>query len=167
MWLMVVLAGLSAVSVDVPFVRQEKNGCGPASLAMLVQYWMRQDASIRAEDGDAASIYRELYSAEAKGVYASAMTRYLEQRGFQTYVFQGELEDLRHHLSKGRPLVVCLNQGGHDTLHYVVVAGVEGDFVAINDPADRKLRKVDRRSFLRSWAAAGNWTLLAVPRSKR
>jgi uncharacterized protein YvpB len=50
-------------------------------------------------------------------------------------------------------------------LHYVVVAGVDPahNFVLLNDPAQRKLLKVDRSTFEKSWNAAGNWALLAVP----
>jgi hypothetical protein len=34
----------SGVWLDVPFVRREKDGCGAASVAMVMQYWFkRQD----------------------------------------------------------------------------------------------------------------------------
>ena len=33
---------LSGVWLDVPFVKQEKNGCGAASIAMVMQFWQRQ-----------------------------------------------------------------------------------------------------------------------------
>ena len=37
------IAGESAgVWLDVPFVKQEKNGCGAASIAMVMQFWQRQ-----------------------------------------------------------------------------------------------------------------------------
>jgi len=34
----------TAVWLDVPFVKQEKNGCGAASIAMVMQYWQRSRA---------------------------------------------------------------------------------------------------------------------------
>jgi len=37
----------------------------------------------------------------------------------------------------------------------------------VNDPARRKLIKVDRQSFEKEWAAAQYWTLLAVPQPAR
>jgi len=37
--------------------------------------------------------------------------------------------------------------------------------VLVNDPAQRKLLKLERSSFEREWSAAGKWTLLAVPQT--
>jgi ABC-type bacteriocin/lantibiotic exporter with double-glycine peptidase domain len=156
-------AGESGVWLDVPFVAQRKNACGAASLAMVIQYWQMQhgeQASASAEE-----IESVLYSPEASGIYASDMERYLQGRGFRTFSFPGNWMDLQQHLEKGRPLIIALKPD-RGPLHYVVVAGVDSneDVVLKNDPAERKLLKQDRRSFEKQWAAAGNWTLLAVPR---
>ena len=164
-----VLAGQqSGVWLDVPFVRQEKNGCGAASIAMVMQYWQRQ----RGQPGqlekltgdDPEAIQRALYSPSARGIYASGMERYFGQHGFQTFAFVGDWNILKQHLEKGRPLIVAL-KSGHSSLHYVVVVGLDGqpDVVLKNDPAERKLLKQDRTNFEKEWKAAGNWTLLAVP----
>jgi ABC-type bacteriocin/lantibiotic exporter with double-glycine peptidase domain len=146
-----------AVWLDVPFVAQEKNGCGSAALAMLIRYWGRE--------ADAARIQRELYSPAEKGIPAAAMKSYLERQGFRAYAFSGEWQDLLHHLSLGRPLIVCLKPSRRAALHYAVAAGVAADAVALNDPADRKLRKWERGEFEKSWRAADSWTLLAVPQA--
>ena len=90
------------------------------------------------------------------------MREYLEAHGFQAVAFRGLWDDLSRQLAKGRPLVVAMRSGGES--HYVVIAGVIGDLVEMNDPADRKLRKIGRAEFEKKWRAAGNWTLLAVPR---
>lgn len=160
-------AGMAAQTaglwLDVPFVKQVENGCGAAVLSMTLQYWARQGAAVTPAFADADRIQKQLYSAEAHGILASAMRRYLEEHGFQALVFQGQWDDLSHHLAKGRPLIVGMHTGRES--HYVVVAGVSEETVEINDPADRKLRKMGRAEFERKWRAAGNWTLLAVPRS--
>jgi ABC-type bacteriocin/lantibiotic exporter with double-glycine peptidase domain len=150
------------VRLDVPFVRQEKNGCGAASIAMVMQYWQRQQG--QPATADAAEIQRVLYSRRARGIYASDIERYLQQHGFRTFVIRGEWTDLRNHLEKGRPLIVALNPGRGD-LHYVVVTGLDWQpaMVLKHDPAERKLLKQFRSDFEREWKAAGNWTLLAVP----
>ncbi len=153
----------SALWLDVPFVKQEKNGCGSAALAMVIGYWQRRAPALHAEAGDPARIQQALYSAEARGIYASAMERYLEEHGFRAFAFRGEWEDLERNLAKGRPLIVCLGDG--KSRHYVVVAGLEDGAVEVNDPADRKLRKLDRAGFEKRWRAASCWTLLAVPRA--
>lgn len=157
-------AGTSGVWLDVPFVKQEKNGCGAASTAMVMQYWFHQLG--RASDtADPALIQRALYSRHAQGIYASDLEQYLEQNGFQTFAFHGDWESLKQHLEKGRPLIVALRPGGDAPLHYVVVTGLDWEtgLVMLNDPAARKLLKQERSKFEAEWKATANWTLLAVP----
>ncbi len=158
-------AETSGVWLDVPFVRQEKDGCGSASIAMVMQYWLRQQGRAADERADAVHIQRVLYAAGARGIYASDLERYLQAQGFRTFAFPGRWTDLRQHLEKGRPLIVALKPGGGAPLHYVVVAGLdwEHDLVMVNDPAERKLLKQERAEFERRWQSAGSWMLLAVP----
>ncbi len=150
-----------AVWLDVPFVRQEKNGCGSAALAMLIGYWERNGAQVPAEAADAREIQRVLYSSEASGIYASELVAYLERNGFQAFPIRATWRDLSEHLAKGRPLIVSL---GNSRLHYVVIAGLDDarGLVYYNDPAQRKLMKLDRTAFEREWH--DRWALLAVPR---
>jgi len=158
-WLAVAgLGGAAEIRLDVPFVKQERHGCGAASIAMVMQYWNRSGP-----EADPERIHRLLVSKQARGVFASDMERYLSGHGFRTFVFEGSRGDLVQHLSKGRPLVVCLN---NRDLHYVVVTGIDGErnLVMVNDPALRKLLKMDIADFERAWAAMNNWTLLAVPK---
>ncbi len=154
------------VWLDVPFVRQEKNGCGAATIAMVMQYWQRQQG--QPATADAAEIQRVLYSRHAQGIYASDLERYLQEHGFRTFAVRGQWEDLRHHLREGRPLIVALKPG-HGDLHYAVVTGLDWvrSVVLLNDSARRKLFKQHRSEFEREWKAAGNWTLLAVPEQVR
>ena len=158
----------SGVWLDVPFVKQEKDGCGAASIAMVMQYWFKRQNRSDAETIDAAEIHRALYRAEARGVYASAMEQYFKQRGFRTFTFSGEWVDLLNHLRKGRPLIAALKPPENGApLHYVVVAGVDtqAGLVLLNDPARRKLLKQDRADFEKQWSGANKWTLLALPQS--
>ena len=165
--LLVTASGLigqpAGVWLDVPFVRQEKNGCGAASVAMVMRYWQHQQGKQLAADPD--DIQHALYSRVAQGIYASDMKRYFDQRGYRTFAFAGAWADLKEHLDKGRPLIVALKPP-RSRLHYVVVAGLDWqqDVIFKNDPAERKLLKQGRSDFEKEWKAAGNWTLLAVPR---
>ena len=156
----------SGVWLDIPFVKQERNGCGAASIAMVMQFWMLQQGRAQTPSADAIQIQRALYSDHAHGIYASDMERYLQQQGFRTFAFRGDWTDLKQQLEKGRPLIVALKpDSGNIPLHYVVVAGLDWEqgLVMVNDPAQRKLLKQDRSSFEREWSAAGKWTLLALP----
>ena len=153
--------------LDVPFVKQSLNGCGAASIAMVMQYWQHQQGKAPGTDSDPEWIRRALYSPKAHGIYASDLQRYFQQHGFSAFVIQGQWSDLQQHLEKGRPLIVALKpESGGAALHFVVVVGfdADGSLVLVNDPGQRKLLKQERSDFEREWKGTGNWTLLAIPR---
>jgi len=156
-------AGFAETALDVPFVRQIRRGCGPAAVAMVMQYWAGQ-LGLDGAAADAEKIDRAL-PASSKGVSGAALKEYLEDHGFAAYVFSGELSDLRHHIAKGRPVVVCLGlKGPGGPLHFVVVTGVGDGAVTLNDSTRGKMYREGMESFLRAWKAARNWAMLAVPR---
>jgi predicted double-glycine peptidase len=130
---------------------------------MVMQYWAGQAGF----DGAAADAEKidEALPPSSKGVTGEALKGYLESHGFSAYVFSGELSDLRDHITKGRPVVVCLGlKGPKGPLHFVVVAGVEDRAVILNDPTRGKLFREEMDPFLRAWKATRNWAMLAVPR---
>jgi len=162
--------GAAGLWLDVPFVRQTKNGCGAASVSMILQYWRNQGVAVEAETADAALIQLRLYSEEARGIWGSALEEYLRAQNFQTFVFAGKWGDLRQHLAKGRPLMVCLGDAdAAGPRHYVVVTGLDeaGGLILVNDPQRRKLAKIHREQFEKEWASAGRWTLLALPQNRQ
>jgi len=160
------LAETAGVWLDVPFIKQTEQGCGSASLAMLLQYWAVHGAAVPPGRDDDAAIQKELYSRKAHGILASDMQRYLKESGFRTFALRGEWTDLRQHLAQGRPLIVSLQPGStRAPFHYVVVTGLDWqrEAVFINDPARGKLLRIERQEFEKEWSAARNWMLLAVP----
>jgi ABC-type bacteriocin/lantibiotic exporter with double-glycine peptidase domain len=141
----------AAIWLDVPFIRQDKNGCGPAAVAMVFDYWRHPHDGLAMRTPD--------------GLSAREMQAYFEAHGFQAFPVAAEWSDLEHHLAQGRPLIVALGSGGAGLQHFVVVAGIDTQrgLVYVNDPAQRKLVKMERRTFEREWRGPGRWTLLAVP----
>jgi ABC-type bacteriocin/lantibiotic exporter with double-glycine peptidase domain len=163
----IAFAQSTGVWLDVPFVQQEKNGCGAAVIAMVVQYWQKQRDHTQDQSANPVEIQHALHSTRAHGIYSSDLQHYLEDHGFRTFTVKGDWDLLRQHLEKGRPLIVALKPAkGEPSLHYVVVVGLDWNtnLLLINDPAQKKLLKVERRSFENEWKAVGDWTLLAVPR---
>lgn len=148
--------------LDVPLVRQRKDGCGAASLVMVLQYWRaaRPDLALPAPDAD--QLYRTLYSASDKGIPATSLIRHLEHNGFHALAVNATRDDIQAHLAKGRPLIATLKDGSR--LHYVVVRGLEPGSVWINDPWDGKPHRLAWQDFDKRWKGADRWLLLAVPR---
>ncbi len=150
--------------LDVPFVAQVRNGCGPACVSMVMKYWAA--ALHRGTDGNAdeAVIRGRLNPLHARGVFARDLSGYFDSHGFRAYAFTGNWSDLKHHLAKGRPLIVAVAQS-LDNFHYMVVVGIDGaqDALIVNDPARRKLLELKRTAFEKAWSRCGQWTLLALP----
>src|SRR3954462_1107032 len=87
--------------LDVPFVQQVRAGCGSAAIAMVVQYWARQFPGLEKAQADAEKIDQLLPATSPKGIAGEALKQYLDERGFQAFIFDGELADLRNHFAKG------------------------------------------------------------------
>lgn len=151
--------------IDVPFVAQPRDGCGAASLSMVMQYWNREQGTPASANSDVAQIQRAIFSPREHGIPAEAMSSYLRQHGFKVFAFPGRWSDLEEQIAKGRPLIVALRPEGQTQLHYVVIDGVDSarGLVTMNDPADRKLLNEERARFEKDWSVTHNWTLLAVP----
>lgn len=158
-----------AVWIDVPFVRQPRDGCGAASVSMVMEYWAQEEhrASYGAER--VQSIQQRIYSPRLHGATPEAMEDYLRGHGFLAFAISGTWQVLDQEIGKGRPLIVALRPRGQRELHYVVIAGVDParGLVTMNDPAQRKLLTQERAGFERDWSATHNWMLLAVPKPER
>ncbi len=130
-----------ALWIDVPFVHQPREGCGAASLAMVMQYWAQQQGRVATGRQRCCSIQRQLYSPAKHGILASSMTTYLRAHGFKVFALNGRWSDLETQLAKGRPLIVALRPQAQRELHYVVVDGIDParGLVMMNDPEERKL----------------------------
>jgi predicted double-glycine peptidase len=157
----------AAVWIDVPFVHQPPDGCGAASVAMVMEYWAQQQHRSLAPADNVATIQRQVLSPRLHGATPAALERYLRRHGFLTFAVQGTWNDLEQQIRKGRPLIVALRPPDQRALHYVVLAGIDSarNTVSMNDPALRKLLTQERAGFERDWSATHHWMLLAVPQS--
>jgi uncharacterized protein YvpB len=161
-------AQTAGVWLDVPFIKQTEEGCGSASIAMLLQYWAAHGTPVPAGRDHVAAIQKQLYSRKAHGILASDMERYLQESGFRAFALSGTWSDLREHVGKGRPLIIGLQPGStKGPLHYVVVSGMDWqrEAVFVNDPARGKLLRIERAELEKEWQATRNWMLLVVPAS--
>lgn len=161
-------AAVPAIWIQVPYIAQTKDGCGSASIAMVIQYWDRKMGQPVAANADQEKIQTALFSPAAHGILASSMERYFRDSGYQVFAFQGQWSDLQHHLALGRPLIVILKASGrYGPLHYVVVVGIDSErgYLFVNDPARQKMLRISREGFEAEWRDTRHWTLLAVPKT--
>jgi ABC-type bacteriocin/lantibiotic exporter with double-glycine peptidase domain len=153
MWL---LAAAASATLAVPFVAQEKDTCGPASLAMVMAYWKQPVGH--------DVLARELGAAELRGVAGSRLAEAARSRGLTAVAYAGDDAQIRAFVGRGRPLVVAWAMG-RGRFHNVVVVGFEDGDVVVHDPAVGPARRVAGKTFAERWAAAGHWTLLVMPKA--
>lgn len=159
-------AATAGIWIDVPFVAQTRDGCGSAVISMVMRFWAGQPGQGASPGPAPEKIQQLLFSRAEQGIPASAMRKYFERHGYRAFTFRGDWSDLRHHLSRGRPLIVSLKaSGAHGPDHYAVVVGLDWQrgYVFLNDPARAKMLRISRQGFQWEWGLANNWTLLAIP----
>lgn len=146
----------------VPFIRQPKNGCGAASVAMVAHYWKRHSTAASAPES-LEEAHQRLYRADRGGILLADMRQYLDDRGYHAFTFRGNWSEVERHLSKGRPVIVGLRKGSSGNLHFAVLTGSDNGHVWLNDPTRKRPRRQKRADFEKRWAAADRWVLLATP----
>src|SRR5688572_27387387 len=140
---MLALAAVAATALNVPFVPQQKDTCGAAALAMVLAYWGKPVP----HDEIAGALLKK----ELRGIPGSELERFARERGFTATAYKGDLGNLVDFLAKGRPLIVAWDMG-RGRFHDVVVVGVSGQDVLVNDPARGALRREPVRRFERRWS---------------
>lgn len=154
--MMALLALLAVLDLAVPFVPQDKDTCGAASLAMVLAYW-----GYPVPHHEVAAALMEPDLRDTPGSRLAAIAR---EHGLDAISYEGDLLHVRDYLRRGRPLIVAWKVG-RGRYHDVVVVGFddERNEVLVNDPAEGTSRRVPAEVFERRWAGAGHWTLLVLP----
>ncbi len=152
-----------ATPLDLPFYRQQKDGCGAASVAMVLHYWQQRQPQTMGQMPEADEVYRALYQPELRGIPLGQMRQFMDGQGLRAYTLRGTMHDLKQQLAKGRPLIVATKAGDRKPIHFVVATGLDGDAVWMNDPTRKKPRRMALKKLQQQWARADGWMLLAVP----
>jgi peptidase C39-like protein/tetratricopeptide repeat protein len=143
--------------LDVPFIAQKPNYCGPAALAMLANYYghpVTQD-----------EIASAIYLPDIGGTLTSELGDYARRFNLWVRQYHGTLDDLQQKLNAGVPLLVLGKFG--DQPHYFVVLGWDKFRQIVIVHSDTRSRYEMRlEDFQRHWDRAGNWTLLVCPPEK-
>jgi len=144
--------------IDVPFIRQEKNFCGAASLAMVFKYWGKNISQY--------SIADEIYDKSKKGINSESLKSFSEDRGFLAFIYRGELENIKENIKKGRPLIVAVIAKAPSGFHYIVIVGFDENLslILVNDPYSGKIKEVKLQKFTKRWKKSNYWTLLLLPK---
>ena len=142
-----------------PTIRQDhETDCGLAALAMVAGTWGRQ--------WSVADLSRQLPPTE-RGVKLGALRDLARARGLAAYAIKGNVHDLEHELSLGRPIVLGLLlpfDQERNASHYEVAVAMnarDGTVVTI-DPASGQWRQRSKQVLDVEWRPAGFAALVVV-----
>jgi hypothetical protein len=141
----------------VPFFAQEELQCGPAALAMVLN-WSGMDL----QPSDIAS---EVYSPGLKGSLQSALIGSARRHGRVAYPITGS-DALIIEVSAGHPVIVLVNLSffWYPKWHYAVVIGydLEREEVLLHSGIN-SYEVISSWTFMNIWQRASYWGLLVLP----
>ncbi|MBI3547530.1 MAG: C39 family peptidase [Elusimicrobia bacterium] len=148
------------VQLDVPFIPNSTNQCGPAALGSLLSFWGRDEGQDR--------LRAELFDARWNGSLLIDLLAAARSRGLDAEMITGDLDRVRKELDAGRPMVAFLNVGVRIAPigHYVVITGYDDARRAvIVHSGSKRNAELSYRRFMRQWDRTDRWALVARPRS--
>lgn len=141
---------------DVPFFAQKAYQCGPAALAMALQW-----SGTPVEPDDLTTM---VYVPDRKGSLQSGMIGAARRHGRLAYPIEG-LSCAIEEVAAGHPVIVLQNLGLSwiPRWHYAVVVGYDliNEQVVLHTGA-LAFRKVGFSTFQRTWRRAHSWGLLVL-----
>jgi len=120
--------------------------CGPTSLRMIYTYYGRNEST--------RDIANRIYDWKGHtGTYSTSIVSDANKHGFPgTYIKTScDFEFLEARLNEGKPVIVNVDVS-YKYGHYMVLVGLEGDRVILNDPYYKGVRReMSRSAFLADW----------------
>lgn len=153
-----VAGGHGHLITTVPFIPQEEYQCGPAALAMVLQYY---GAAVGQDE-----IARAIYLPSVRGTLNLDLEFYARRQGFQARSFAGTLARAKDELRRDRPLIVFQDLGlaAYPIPHFAVLLGYDDRTqTVVLHSGPTAYRVVSYDEFERSWARRRAWTLLITP----
>jgi hypothetical protein len=145
---------------DIPFYAQQKHQCGPAALAMALNW---SGVAVTPEQ-----LVPQVYAPARKGALQVEMAAAARRHGRLPYRIDG-LESLLTELAAGYPVIVLQNLAfaSSPAWHYALVVGYDrktADMILISGSTRRYV--VDWTPFINTWERGGFWGLLVLPPGK-
>ena len=142
---------------SVPFYPQEAYQCGPAAMAMVLQW---ANANVSPQD-----LIPKVFVPKKKGSLQPALISAARRYNRLAYPIKG-VEALLKELAAGHPVIVLQNLGLQwlPRWHYSVPIGynlTEGIFILHSGKEAR--RRISTTLFMRTWKRADYWGLVVLP----
>lgn len=151
----------SAEIKGVPFFPQKAYQCGPAALAMTLNW-----AGAKVTPDELAP---KVYIPKKHGTLQVELIAAARRYGMLAYVTRPKLADILEEVDAGHPVVVLLNLGlsWYPVWHYAVLVGYDlpHQKVVLNSGKNHEMR-MPMSTFEHTWARSDYWALLTLPPSR-
>jgi predicted Zn-dependent protease len=145
---------------NVPVIEQKDHHCGPATLAMVMQYHGKKKSPEELAQG--------LFHKKLKGSFFSEVKARARSEGMMVLEVN-DLEKAFAEVRAGNPVIILENNGFplFPRWHFAVLTGMDfdGPDVYLND-GDDEVNERDMRWFERSFILGGRRTLVVLPPEK-
>jgi hypothetical protein len=142
---------------NVPFFAQEELQCGPAALAMALNW-----SGITIQPSD---LTPEVFTPDLRGSLQSALIGATRRHGRVAYPITGS-DALMAEVSAGHPVIVLVNLGlsWYPIWHYAVVVGFDQarEEIVLHS-GGTAYERLNSRVFLNIWRRGEYWGLLVLP----
>jgi len=147
----------TAMVAGVPFFAQDELQCGPAALAMALNW-----SGVAVQPSDLSP---EVYSPGLKGSLQNSLIGSARRHGRVAYPITGS-EALLAEVAAGRPVIVLVNLSfsWYPKWHYAVVIGFDqpqGEVLLHSGLTAREI--LSSRTFMNLWQRSEYWGLLVLP----
>lgn len=146
------------IRLDVPFIEQTDNLCGPSSLAMVANYYGQ---NVTAEE--VASL---IYIPKKKGSLQIEMQAAARSLGLVAYSMNMDLASLRSEINAERPVIVLQNLAFniYPVWHYSVVTGRDpNNAYFLLHSGRHEYYRISWTTFENTWRRGKYWALIAAP----
>jgi ABC-type bacteriocin/lantibiotic exporter with double-glycine peptidase domain len=141
---------------DVPYIRQEREHCGPASLAMVLGHY---NVILSQEE-----LAEEFYRKEISGSLNLDLLISARRHGFDAEVPEGSRSLLKKYVSRNTPIIVMV-RSAPGKYHFMVIFGYDDTEELFRVHSGKKRNgTIDYQELDRIWAPTGKWMLVVERR---
>ncbi len=139
--------------LNVPFVKQKDEFCGPAALSSVFQYYglnITQD-----------EIGKDVYIENLKGALITDLENYAKKVDFKTDLKKSDIEEIKKYIDSKKPVIALIDTGFLfvSKPHYVVIIGYDENGFFVSDGYQPN-KHYSYKDFLKMWEKLGNIILV-------
>lgn len=149
--------------MEVPCYKQEKEySCAVCCLRMMLEFYGREYEEEELE---------KLCKTTEKGTIAKNVVDAAKRSGFLALLCEGDLEFIQVCVSSGMPVIVYLRTKSlpwwdYDAIHAVVVTGIDGDHIYLNEPWLGSQVRCEVGDFVAAWNELSNLLIMIKPQKE-